>query len=140
MSNGRRPATTSPKTGPMTSRGDDLSLTIGWPKSASAVPDVKALGEFNAKIAELAQQMMTVTYHRPEGSTLVEISELLTTAGSQLAEIERRSHSDRRLELGLAGTRTALLTAIRELRNHLIRHGWAVDDVAEWSVPVLLAP
>jgi hypothetical protein len=65
--------------------------------NSAAIPDVPALTDVSAKIQSLAQEIMMVTYQRPEGSMLVEISGLLMAAGttspcgSHLSQAIRRS-------------------------------------------------
>ena len=112
--------------------GTELTVILEL-EEATTIPNVVALGDISAKISTLAHEMMDLTFQRPEGPVLAEASRLLVLTGTYLVEIEELSSADQRVRASLGGARTALLTAVRELREHLIRHGWEVDHIAAWQ-------
>lgn len=94
-----------------------------------AIPNATALSAINRSITALTQQMMELVTQRPESWTAARAEDLLAEARRQLASIRQRSSANPRVRAGLEGARTALQTAAREVREHLIRHGYVVDDI-----------
>jgi hypothetical protein len=86
------------------------------------------LSELNTAVVRLAHQTMALTYQLRAGSAVSRASALLAEGRQKLALIEQLSAADIRARASLDGARTALLTAARELRQHMVRHGWGAEE------------
>lgn len=93
-----------------------------------AIPSATALSAINRTITRLTQQMMELLSQHPESVTMAKGEALLAEARRQLASIRHRSSANPRVRAGLDGAHTALQTAAREVREHLIRHGWTEHE------------
>jgi hypothetical protein len=102
----------------------DISVVRAREPDELVIPNATALSAINRTITRLTQQMMEHVSQHPESVTVAKGEALLAEARRQLASIRRRSSANPRVRAGLHGAHTALQTAAREVREHLIRHGW----------------
>ena len=111
---------------------DDVAVIRARDPEELAIPNATALSAINRRITSLAQQMMDVAHQQSKDhASLAKAEALLAEARRQLAAIRTRSMANPRVRASLAGARTGLLTAAREVREQLIRHGSAVDEIGE---------